>query len=390
MDSTHYRAVQKILGTRFGQFYYRAKSDYVDWWKKGGYKAELNKGIEAYCGNLDELAKRKLFELVERDLRFQKPIPKENPKPEDLSIIIPDLGFEFVIDLGSLSDFIDWFNKEHGEKSELRFRKLIKRIEKLCKSKEDGVDFVGCYEITGSTLSLLPMIKSEMHLKRHYQKLVKAESQKHDREKKRVLKRCDKFIAEGKQLYPAFDEEHFRSMVQEKVENIQPASTLQDIRYRQKYGLRWGFSHGYQDDWSDMIRALCQDQERNGLIVADILQETADPGAKAVVISERIGHLEDLRERIEAAYSEAEIITGEIREAKREEIFRRFDRGKLAIILVTLKSIHTLEVKRANRLFVTSPLKYGDHLTQIVGKLLGTARENRGPRSLIIGMSRSC
>lgn len=137
---------------------------------------------------------------------------------------------------------------------------------------------------------------------------------------------------------------------------------------------RTNFNFEYMENWSEMITALCQDQARNALIVADVLQETANPGAKAVVISERVSHLESLLEDTRGSYGDGEIITGDTLDGKRSEIFGRFDRGKLNMILTTHKSLSNLEVKRANRLFVASPLKYGDHLAQIVGKLLGTGQ----------------
>ena len=72
-----------------------------------------------------------------------------------------------------------------------------------------------------------------------------------------------------------------------------------------------GFDYDYQDDWSEMVTALCTDPERNHLIVSDILQATADRRAKALVISERIAQLEELRRQTKAAYGpEGEIITG--------------------------------------------------------------------------------
>ena len=131
------------------------------------------------------------------------------------------------------------------------------------------------------------------------------------------------------------------------------------------------FEYEYRDDWSEMIKALCQDTERNHLITTDIFQAAAGNRAKILVISERIGHLQEILLQIREAYGpDGEIITGETSDNKRVEIFRRFDMGKLPIILITQKSIHTLDVKQANYLFVASPLKYSDHLTQIVGKLL--------------------
>jgi len=140
------------------------------------------------------------------------------------------------------------------------------------------------------------------------------------------------------------------------------------------------FSYSYSDDWTELITALCEDADRNGLIVTDILEAVAHPGAKVLVISERIGHLERLLKQVKEAYGpESEIIRGATSDSRRGEVIKNFDRGKLAIIFLTHKSIETLGVKGASHLFVASPLKYGNHLTQIVGKLLGTGQgEKRG------------
>jgi len=137
------------------------------------------------------------------------------------------------------------------------------------------------------------------------------------------------------------------------------------------------FQYNYQDDWLEMISTLCQDQDRNHMIVTGILKEVADRSIRSLVVSERIGHLETLLEMIEDACGEGVIVTGETAKARREEITRRFDRGKLQVIFITYKSLNTFEVTRANRLFVVSPVKYGDYVTQIVGKLIGNGQREQ-------------
>jgi len=141
------------------------------------------------------------------------------------------------------------------------------------------------------------------------------------------------------------------------------------------------FTYNYKDDWHEMITTLCQDEERNRLITADILQETANPSIKALVISERINHLEMLLQQIKRGYSDGAIITGYTSNKEREYITSRFDRGKLQIILITFKTISTIELKKINRLFIASPVKYDDHIVQIIGKMLGTGQGD--PQSAI-------
>jgi superfamily II DNA or RNA helicase len=141
------------------------------------------------------------------------------------------------------------------------------------------------------------------------------------------------------------------------------------------------FTYNYRGDWHEMITALCQDEERNRLITADILEETADPSTKALVISERINHLEMLLQQIKRGYSDGAIITGYTREKEREYITARFDRGKLQIILITFKTISTIKIKKIDRLFIASPVKYDDHIVQIIGKMLGAGQGD--PQSII-------
>ncbi|MBW1800954.1 MAG: hypothetical protein JRJ85_09505 [Deltaproteobacteria bacterium] len=139
------------------------------------------------------------------------------------------------------------------------------------------------------------------------------------------------------------------------------------------------FDYAYNDDWSEMIKALCGDDQRNGLIATDILQTIATSGAKALVISERIGQLEKLLTKIKTAYRDGEIITGKISEKDKTEILKRFDQGKIKILMVTFKSIPAIEVKGVNHLFICSALKFDNHLTHIVGKILNNGHMDQRP-----------
>lgn len=137
------------------------------------------------------------------------------------------------------------------------------------------------------------------------------------------------------------------------------------------------FDYAYQDDYPEMITALTQDQDRNEMIVKDVLEATAAAGTMALVVSERIDHLRELSKMIRAALVEPEIIIGETPDKKREEILGRFHRNRFPVLLATLKTVPGLDVKGVDFLFVACPFKFFDHITQIVGKLLGTGKEER-------------
>jgi len=131
-----------------------------------------------------------------------------------------------------------------------------------------------------------------------------------------------------------------------------------------------GFDFSYDDNYAEMIDALCSDNDRNQKIIADLLEVTSKPSRRALVISERKNHLQTLQKMLGAAYKTAEIITGDTSEKQRIIIQRRFDRGKLQIILLTLKSIPGLVVEKTDSLFIACPLKIVDHMAQLMGRIL--------------------
>lgn len=155
----------------------------------------------------------------------------------------------------------------------------------------------------------------------------------------------------------------FKITPQGESSNVKPVINIQDT----------GFDYEYKDDWPEMVTALCGDEDRNQLIVTDILQAVSNnPLTKALVISERVKHLKDLKQRIDNSYNQAEIITGDTPEKKRKEIYRRFETGKLQVVMITFKSIPSIEIRKVNHLFFVSPVKFDSLISQLVGVIIRT------------------
>jgi superfamily II DNA or RNA helicase len=131
-----------------------------------------------------------------------------------------------------------------------------------------------------------------------------------------------------------------------------------------------GFDFSYNDNYAEMIDALCGDNDRNQKIIADLLEVTSKPSRRALVISERKNHLQALQNMLGTAYKTAEIITGDTSEKQRNSIQGRFDRGKLQVVILTLKSIPGLSVEKTDSLFIACPLKIADHIAQLIGRIL--------------------
>jgi len=141
------------------------------------------------------------------------------------------------------------------------------------------------------------------------------------------------------------------------------------------------FDWDYREDWKAMVAALSVDPDRNRQILLDVLAETAaSREARAVVIVERLIHLEALRKAFEANHRECAMVSGQTSEGDLSGILQAFDKGKVQVICVTGKSFGVLDVKKISCLFVASPLRNPAILAQAVGRLLRSKLGDHVPR----------
>lgn len=130
------------------------------------------------------------------------------------------------------------------------------------------------------------------------------------------------------------------------------------------------FSFRYEDNFAEMITALCNDTERNQLIVEDILFEASQAKSKVWVISERLEHLHSLQELLATGYQNSVgVINGKTTDKAREKIYDQLKKGKLKIIMTTLKGIESSQIKNVNVLIIASPFKDGFPLIKAMGAL---------------------
>ena len=133
--------------------------------------------------------------------------------------------------------------------------------------------------------------------------------------------------------------------------------------------VKTSFRFDYQNNWHDLISALCTDEQRNAQIIEDILAETAETRKRAVVFSERTEHLRTLMDGM--AQRNPGMIDGTTTQKQTAEIFRRYNRGKTQIIFCTYKSMEKLrEIERAHHLFITTPVRYSEPLAQMTSMLM--------------------
>jgi len=156
--------------------------------------------------------------------------------------------------------------------------------------------------------------------------------------------------------------------IEEGMCNPRPELVIRKTRY----------AFDYKEDYGDMVADLIEHNHRNDLIVTDILQETSSPSGRAVLISERLDHLKTLQGLLKANYKEAKILNSRVPEKERIELFEKFDRGALQVLLTTVKSLSQVEVKSVNRFFVSTPVKIGAHISQVISKLIACKGDEPG------------
>lgn len=162
------------------------------------------------------------------------------PQPKDLIVkhkggTKGEIEFEGPpVEFGGIYSFIRWFDEEHGRNADLRWNKLMKKIENLSKS-EEGMVF-----IMQRISNLRGFIQSEKYRKDHYKTLYKGELQRHKREQDKEIKKYKQAIKTIKELDPDFDKDRsYLNLVKERAKNIKPSETLLTLKYIHNYGLMW-------------------------------------------------------------------------------------------------------------------------------------------------------
>jgi superfamily II DNA or RNA helicase len=139
------------------------------------------------------------------------------------------------------------------------------------------------------------------------------------------------------------------------------------------------FAYLYREDFKEMITALCRDKQRNAHIIADLLQESAKSSVRVLALSDRIEHLKGIKEAVAQAHGpDVAVITGETSEKDKQTILLRFQRTK-GLLLMTFRSLASIDLPGIHRLFILTPVKNGDYISHAAGALIaGNANNEPG------------
>lgn len=130
------------------------------------------------------------------------------------------------------------------------------------------------------------------------------------------------------------------------------------------------FDWELRDDYGDMVSALALDEDRNRLILADILAETAAPTNRALVICERQKHMDRLVELLMENHRQAACVHAGTKDPALESLLIRYNKKDLQVICVTARSIERVVSPGIHRLFMASPVAHSAHVAQAVAKVV--------------------
>lgn len=135
-------------------------------------------------------------------------------------------------------------------------------------------------------------------------------------------------------------------------------------------------------NYTSMITYLCGDEERNRMILTDIIGEQDHP---CLILSDRLEHLETLMYNLPPALQmQAVMVTGKMtskkEKAKREAALEAMRKGEKNFLFATYAlAKEGLDIPRLERLFLTTPVKDEAVVIQSVGRIARTCEGKQFP-----------
>ena len=132
--------------------------------------------------------------------------------------------------------------------------------------------------------------------------------------------------------------------------------------------------HDPSEEYSKMLSELTEDPERNALIAHDVACESKNGGGICLVLSDRKVHCETIQDLLGALGIKAELLTGSLSKAKREQVVNDLTTGKVKVLCATGQLIgEGLDCPKLTTLFLTTPVSFDGRLLQYLGRVLRPA-----------------
>jgi superfamily II DNA or RNA helicase len=124
-------------------------------------------------------------------------------------------------------------------------------------------------------------------------------------------------------------------------------------------------------NYQKLLSLIVTDEDRNNMIVQDVLFEAKRPGT-ALVVSDRIEHcvvLHDLLKTMPGSGLKVKILTGQLKSKERTSLVENIRAGKIKVVIATVQLIgEGFDCPGLSSLFLATPIKFSGRLIQVVGR----------------------
>lgn len=129
-----------------------------------------------------------------------------------------------------------------------------------------------------------------------------------------------------------------------------------------------------------MLTTLVEDPARNEQIADDVLDELVRGSGTALVVSDRVAHLEALSACLSRREEDMVLLTGSTPTKQREAIVERLARGDVRVLGSTVQLIgEGFDAPGLASLFLATPIKFKGRVLQVVGRVL-RPKDGKTPR----------
>lgn len=136
------------------------------------------------------------------------------------------------------------------------------------------------------------------------------------------------------------------------------------------------FSYGYRGNYQNLMKALTGNEQRNGLICRDVVDEAGLGIGTILVVSDRVAHCEALAAIIGelAPQLRVAVLTGKMVGDRRTALIEAIHAGEVDVLVSTVQLIgEGFDCPGLRALFMTTPIKFSGRLLQVAGRILRPA-----------------
>lgn len=140
------------------------------------------------------------------------------------------------------------------------------------------------------------------------------------------------------------------------------------------------YSSHSADEWNDLISELCEDNDRNRMII-DTVVETWKGGHFPLILSDRVTHCRYLAQELGKRGMNAQLLIGDISKTQRERIVQHAKSNLVDAIVATKVADEGLDIPNLSCIHLTTPTANEAKTQQRVGRI---RRPMEGKISLVV------